>query len=153
MNKFRMLLFNCVGCTNTNQTFGIAFAFLPGETKEDYTWALQALGCAMDKFQVPPPQVILTDWELALMKSFPNIPKFAGAANLLCQWHINKNIQSNCKRGLANEMWMDLTRIFQKLWSSQSENEFYQRWQHLADYCSSDYVYVPEKPEEDEEQD
>jgi len=97
-NRFRMPLLNIVGMTATNSTFFGAFAFLQKETEADYHWALQNLREVMPG--VPPPGAIVTDRDLALMNaistSFP-----APTRNILCIWHINKNILARCKRNLT----------------------------------------------------
>lgn len=49
------------------------------------------------------PKVLCTDRELALMNAISTV--FPSCQNLLCRWHINKNIVANCKAGFSNEDW------------------------------------------------
>ncbi|CAG8768119.1 15070_t:CDS:2, partial [Funneliformis caledonium] len=64
-----------------------------GEERIDYQWALTHVARLFDG--ISRPSVIVTDRELALMNAFEII--FSDSANLLCLWHINKNILKNCK--------------------------------------------------------
>ena len=43
---------------------------------------------------IPKPQVIVTDRELALMNAVQTV--FSESHNLLCIWYINKNVLVNC---------------------------------------------------------
>jgi hypothetical protein len=103
-NKFGMPLLNVVGITSTYVTFNASFAFLHAENEETYTWALQQFS------EVVTPKVLCTDRELALMNGIARV--FPGCHNILCCWHINKNVLANCK-----------TRFFDVEWQ-----EFMQRW-------------------------
>ncbi|XP_077246001.1 protein FAR1-RELATED SEQUENCE 5-like [Tasmannia lanceolata] len=92
-NKYKMPLFDVVGVTSFNTSFYSCFAFLQNEEVEDYRWALEKFNVMLgDDSQ---PVVIITDRELALMKAIQVI--FPRAANLLCLWHIEKNVLSKCK--------------------------------------------------------
>ena len=55
--------------------------------------------------------------------------------NLLCLWHINKNIQTNCKRGLSSEMWSEMAGFLQRMWAATSEDHFKRQWRGFRDYC------------------
>jgi len=83
-NKFKMPLLNIVGITCTNQTFNAAFAFLNDEREPNYTWVLTEFA------RIVRPIVICTDRELALMNSITLV--FPDSKNLICVWHINKNV-------------------------------------------------------------
>ncbi|KAI8559723.1 hypothetical protein RHMOL_Rhmol04G0196200 [Rhododendron molle] len=69
-------------------TFCAAFAFMECEKTENYTWVLEKLKGMMDPNALP--SVIVTDRELALMNAITNV--FPHATNLLCRWHIGKNV-------------------------------------------------------------
>ena len=89
-NKFQMPLLNIVGIACTYQTFNAGFAFLNSETEESFTWALGEFS------KIVSPKVVCTDRDLALMNSLVKV--FPSCKNLLCIWHINKNIMANCKK-------------------------------------------------------
>ncbi|CAG8691830.1 12082_t:CDS:1 [Funneliformis caledonium] len=92
-NKFKMPLLDIVGITSFNITFYSCFVFMKGEERIDYQWALTHIARLFDG--ISRPGVIVTDRELALMNALEII--FPDLANLLCLWHINKNILKNCK--------------------------------------------------------
>jgi histone-lysine N-methyltransferase SETD2 len=83
-----MPMLNIVGITSTYSTFNAGFAFLASEVEAEYTWALRAFSSI-----VASPVTIVTDRELALMNAIVNV--FSSARNLLCIWHVNKNIVAN----------------------------------------------------------
>ena len=88
-NKFGMPLLNFVGIACTNQTFNAAVAFLPDEQEESYK-------CALREFSsIASPRVIAIDRELSLMNAIA--VTFPMCKNVLCIWHINKNVGSKCK--------------------------------------------------------
>ncbi len=56
-----MLLLDIIGVNATGRSFCIAFAFLSGETEEDYTWALERLKTLYKQCSRVFLSVILTD--------------------------------------------------------------------------------------------
>ena len=96
-NNLKMPLLNIVGITSTYATFNACFAFLNEETEETYSWVLRHFSNVVD------PKVLCTDRELALMNAISTV--FPSCQNLLCRWHINKNIVANCKTGFSDEDW------------------------------------------------
>ncbi|KAL5128741.1 hypothetical protein HKD37_14G040929 [Glycine soja] len=72
--KLSASLLDIVGVTPTGMTFSVAFSYLEGE--------LDAL-----------PGVIVTDKDLSLMNAVKIV--FPDATNLLCQFHIDKNVKAN----------------------------------------------------------
>jgi hypothetical protein len=96
-NKLGMPLLNVVGITSTYATFNASFAFLHAENKEAYAWVLEQL------FEVVTPKVLCMDQELALMNEIARV--FPGCRNILCCWHINKNILANCKTRFSDVEW------------------------------------------------
>ncbi|RKK51097.1 hypothetical protein BFJ69_g17956 [Fusarium oxysporum] len=91
-NKHAMPLLDMVGVDSCQRSFCIAFAFLSGETEEDYSWALQHL---KSLYEHDLPSVILTDrWPAAMNASATWFP-FSKA--LLCLWHVNKAVLQHCR--------------------------------------------------------
>jgi len=116
-NKFNMPLLNIVGIACTYATFNAGFAFLREETEEHYTWALKQLAAVVH------PKVLCTDRELALMKSIASV--FPTSHNLLCVWHINKNLASRCKKYFTNgEQWDTFLAPWNRLVSFRTEVTF-----------------------------
>lgn len=103
-NKYGMPLFNCVGMSAIRTTFEIGLAFTSGEDVSDYEWVLECLaefcgdidgdngGEARVRAQALAPQVVVSDADAALMKALSTNSYFKSAHNILCIWHIHKNI-------------------------------------------------------------
>lgn len=101
------------------------------EREEDYVWALEmfknVLGpnCQLG--------VIVTDRELALMNAVRIV--FPGAANLLCVWHIEKNISTNSKSHFETKEDFD---AFLSSWNvvmrSPSEHDFEKNWRLFEEF-------------------
>ena len=91
-NRFNMLLLDILGSTGLGKTFYVAFIFLSGETEEDYHAGLKMLGDIIKRREIESPKVIVTDQDLGLIKAVDTV--FSNTANLLCLWHINKNVLS-----------------------------------------------------------
>ncbi|XP_058769031.1 PKS-NRPS hybrid synthetase cheA-like, partial [Vicia villosa] len=131
-NKYKQPLFEIVGMTSTKLTFAVAFACMESEQTDTFCWVLDKLKQLFIK-QNDCPQVILTDRDLALMKAIETV--FPKKTNLLCRFHINKNVKSKCKehvvddmREIVEKMWFELTR-------ASDEMEYHQRLKQLEDAC------------------
>jgi MULE transposase domain len=100
-NRYKRPLLHIVGMTPTNDSFSAAFCFLPDEKAESYEWALAAFFSFLDRPWKEPTAaesdlpVLCTDRDLALLKVLRE--SYAKFPHLLCIWHINKNVQANCK--------------------------------------------------------
>ncbi|XP_028093579.1 uncharacterized protein LOC114293667 [Camellia sinensis] len=93
-NRYQLPLLEIVGMTSTYMTFSVAFAYLQYEKEDNYAWALGILRGVMDENTLP--FVILTNRELTLMNALCTM--FPVTTNLLCRWHIGKNMLANCKK-------------------------------------------------------
>lgn len=112
-NKHSMPLLDMVGVDACERSFCIAFAFLSGETEEDYSWALQHL---RSLYRRDLPSVVLTDRCLAAMNAAA--AWFPSAGGLLCTWHVNKAVLQYCRPAFLAEGRQGETR-----WA-----EFYTAW-------------------------
>jgi hypothetical protein len=92
-NKYGMPLLDMIGVDATRRSFCIAFAFLSGETEEDYMWALQRLRTLYEQCGGVLPSVILTDRCLAAMNAASTL---FPSATYLCVWHANKAVLARC---------------------------------------------------------
>ena len=115
-NKFGMPLLNVVGITSTYATFNGAFAFMHEENEAAYTWVLQQFS------EVVTPKVLCTDRELALVNSIARV--FPVCKNILCMWHINKNVLANCKARFSDDEWEEFLQRWNVLVSSSSLDIF-----------------------------
>jgi transposase-like protein len=87
-----MPLLDILGFTGFGKTFYTAFIFLLGQTEEDYPAGLKILKNIIKRREIEDHKVIVTDRDLDLMKVIKIV--FPITANLLCLWHINKNVLS-----------------------------------------------------------
>jgi len=127
-NMFNMSLFNIVGLTSTNSTFFGAFAFLQTETEEDYKWALMKLLTVLGG--VPSPKAIVTDRELALLNAIPLV--FPQAKNILCLWHVNKNVRTRCKKHFPKDEWEPFKISWNAVTNARTEPEYDEKWSVLT---------------------
>jgi hypothetical protein len=91
-NKHGMPLLDMVCVDSCQRSFCIVFAFLSGETEEDYSWALEHL---RSLYQRDLPTVVLTGRWLAAMNAVA--AWFPSSNALLCLWHVNKAVLEHCK--------------------------------------------------------
>ena len=127
-NRFKMPLMSIVGVTCANSTFFSAFAFLRREQDEDYLWA-------MTKFKLMiggvTPRVFVTDCEVALMNALSRC--FPESPNLLCIWHINKNVLAKSKTLLqSSEESEHCVQLWSMLTYSSTVEEFEESWRALG---------------------
>jgi len=121
MNRFRMPLLDVVGVTSLNKTFYSCFAFLKGETEDDYSWAIERISRLYDGME--PPKVLLTDRELALIHALE--ASFPEAHNLLCVWHIEKNVLAKCKPHFrTEEEWAPFLQQWTKVVNAETEERY-----------------------------
>lgn len=96
-NKYRLPLLHILGCTNLQTFFSAGFCFLSNETHADYHWAIANFLLKTGEQQ---PRVFISDQEEALKASARSL--LHGVPQLLCVWHINKNVQKK-----AQQTWRD----------------------------------------------
>jgi hypothetical protein len=119
-NKYRLPLLHILGCTNLQTFFSAGFCFLRNETEADYHWAILNF---ILKTGAPQPHVFISDQEEAL--KLAAISLFPGVPQLLCVWHINKNVQTK-----AQQTWRDAngTTKEEKQVISAQRAQFMKRW-------------------------
>lgn len=97
-NLYKMPLVEIVGITPVGKTFLIAYALMFDETKESYVWLLEKLRGVLDAGVEP--EAIVTDAELGLGSAIEIV--FPACRHLLCEWHIEKNVEANAKLKLQS---------------------------------------------------
>ncbi|KAH1242526.1 Protein FAR1-RELATED SEQUENCE 5 [Glycine max] len=151
-NRYRLPLLDFVGVTPTGMTFSAGFAYLEDERVNNLVWALewfQDLFLRNDRL----PVVIVTDRDLALM----NVVKvvFPECTNLLCKFHIDKNVKAKCKTPIGQKnAWDYVMDSWGNLVDCPSEQEFpehlqrfqvvYSPWPMFIDYVCETWI-VPHK--------
>ncbi|KAL5172984.1 PKS-NRPS hybrid synthetase [Glycine soja] len=116
-NRYRLPLLDFVGVTLTAMTFSAGFAYLEAERVNNIVWALErfrGLFLRHDRLLL----VIVTDRDLALMNAVKTV--FPESTNLLCKFHIDKNVKAN---------WGTLV-------DCPSEHEFHESHQKFQVSCS-----------------
>ncbi|XP_068483428.1 uncharacterized protein [Phaseolus vulgaris] len=93
-DMYRMPLFEVVGVTSTGLTFSVAFMLLASEHHYNFVWALEKLKGLFLRFDSYP-KVVVSDRDIALMNAINVV--FPEVANLLCRFHIDKNVKAKCK--------------------------------------------------------
>ncbi|XP_058762940.1 uncharacterized protein LOC131636340 [Vicia villosa] len=131
-NKYRQPLFEIVGMTSTELTFAVAFAYMECEQTESYCWVLDKLKQLFVKKDVGP-QVILTDIDLALMKVVEVM--FPTTHNLLCRFHINKNVGMKCKEYMMKDMQETINTLWKDVVWASNEVEYGVWLQYLEQAC------------------
>jgi hypothetical protein len=134
-NKYKMPLLDIVGIDACQRSFCVAFAFLSGEEEADFNWALTQLRSLFEEHSIGLPSVILTDRQLALMNAISSSTCFPKATLLLCIWHINKAVLSNCMPAFAKgkdhtegmEEWKEFYHLWQEIAYSKSEETYNKR--------------------------
>jgi len=111
--KFKMPLLHIAGVSGNNKLFSVAFCFLAEENVSFYTWALDCFCSVILVHKITPPEVLITDRELALMNAIENI--FPNSTHMLCTWHIEKNILTNASRFIKDQ---DLVQKILSHWSN-----------------------------------
>jgi len=89
-----MPLLEVVGITSTGLTFSVAFCLLAAEKENNFLWALdrlKGLFFRVDSY----PRVVVCDRDIASMNAIRIV--FPEAYNLLCRFHIDKNVKAKCK--------------------------------------------------------
>jgi len=93
-NRYRLPLLDFVGVTPIGMTFSVGFSYLEGERLNNVVWALEWFrGIFLRSDALP--EVIVTDRDLTLMNAVKTV--FPECTNLLCSFHINKNVKAKCK--------------------------------------------------------
>ena len=146
-NRYRLPLLEIVGVTSTQMTFSVVFVYLESKREANYRWALERLKELMDGCTLT--RVIVTDKELALMNAIKVV--FPNAANLLCRWHISRNILANCKKCFeTNDRWGAFISCWNMLVVSPTESDYtqmlsalernYAGYPHAVDYVKTSWL-------------
>ena len=125
-NKLNLPLMNITGISATFPSFNAGFVFLQNETHEMYEWCLTKVEAAWG-FQ---PKVMASDNEKALINACETLWK--NTTNLLCVWHVNKNVLKNTKPHFTGENAKEKHDEFMEAWgkciSSGTMNAFETAW-------------------------
>ncbi|KAH1265139.1 Protein FAR1-RELATED SEQUENCE 2 [Glycine max] len=122
-NWYRLPLLDFVGVTPTRMIFSAGFAYVEGERRD-------AL-----------PGVIVTDRDQALMNEVKDV--FPECTNLLCNFHINKNVKAKCKSLIAQKIaWDYVMDCWGSLTDCPSEQQFNECLKKLKISCAPWPMFV-----------
>ena len=127
-NKYGMPLLDMIGVDASQRSFCIAFAFLSGEGKEDFVWALDRLRSLYEISKARLPSVVLTDRCLACINAIAVC--FPSAASLLCLWHANKAVLRYCQPSFVNQLRFPNAEA-EKSKNLEDWNIFYHHWHQI----------------------
>ena len=99
-NRYKLSLLDIVGVTPIGMTFSTTFAYLEGERLNNVVWTLQRFRGLFMRVDALP-GVIMTDRDFSLINAVKTI--FPDATNLLCRFHIDKNVKAKCKTLVAQK--------------------------------------------------
>lgn len=151
-NRYRLPLLEIVGVASTELTFSVAFAYLEFERVDNLTWVLEKLrGLILKDDAIP--QVIVTDRDISLMTAVQTI--FPTSTNLLCQFHIDKNVKAKCKMFVSpTEAWEPVMDAWNSIMDSPDETKYAERlirfevvcspWPFFVDYVNKTWL-LPHK--------
>ena len=121
-NRYRFPLLDIVGVTPTEMTFSIAFAYLEEEHINNIVWALEWFRSIFMRRDTIP-QVIVIDKDSTLTNAVKTV--FPKSTNLLCQFHIDKNVKAKCKTLVSHKnAWDYVMKVWKSLVDCPSEQEF-----------------------------
>ncbi|KAL5123067.1 hypothetical protein HKD37_02G003737 [Glycine soja] len=121
-NRYRLPLLDFVGVTPTGMTFSTGFAYVEGEHVNNVVWALQRFrGLFLKRDALL--RVIVTKRDQALMNAVKVV--FLDCTNLLCSFHINKNVNAKCKSLIGKKnVWDYVMDCWGCLIDCPSEQQF-----------------------------
>ncbi|KAH1253358.1 Protein FAR1-RELATED SEQUENCE 5 [Glycine max] len=139
-NKYRLPLLDFVGVTPTAMTFSAGFAYLEGERVNNIVWALERFrGLFLRNDRLP--VVIVTDRDQALMNAMKNV--FPKCTNLLCRFHIDKNVKAKCKCLVGQKnVWDYVMDNWGTLVNCPSKQQFAESLQKFQIACSPWSMFV-----------
>ncbi|KAL5139447.1 putative protein FAR1-RELATED SEQUENCE 10 [Glycine soja] len=139
-NRYRLPLLDFVGVTPTAMTFSAGFAYLEAERVNNIVWALERFrGLFLRHDRLP--LVIVTDRDLALMNAVKTV--FPESTNLLCRFHIDKNVKAKCKSLIGEKnAWDYVMDNWGTLVDCPSEYEFHESHQKFQVACSPWPMFV-----------
>ncbi|KAH1253871.1 putative protein FAR1-RELATED SEQUENCE 10 [Glycine max] len=139
-NRYRLPLLDFVGVTPTTMTFSAGFAYLEAERVNNIVWALEQFrGLFLRNDRLP--VVIVTDRDLALTNAVKTV--FPECTNLLCMFHIDKNVKAKCKSLIGQKNDRDYVMDnWGTLVDCPSEHQFAESLQKFQIACSPWPMFV-----------
>ena len=122
-----------VGVTSTDITYSIAFAYVESERSDNYVWVLSCLKHLIVS-ENGQPKVFVSDRDLALMNALNEV--FPQSKHLLCQFHIDKNVQAKCKVLVhKKDCWDMIFNVWKFVVESPTEEDYNKRVSYFELVC------------------
>ena len=130
-NKYKMSLLVIMSHTALSTSFYIDFAFLESEKEKNFAWVLQQLKALYISLDLKNSSVIVIDRDLTLMKVIET--QYSITHNVLCIWHINKNVLKNCKSlFVTQKQWEKFLIVWYKIVYAHIRDEYKAIWRELC---------------------
>jgi MULE transposase domain len=117
-----MPLFTITGVTSMKLSFTVGMAFLGGETFQKFQWVIRHLRHLYQDSPLNAPYTVVTDCDTALMNAVKDV--FPTSQNLLCLWHIFKNITAHCQSTFSAKGDKDQQEEGKEAWKEFSGNSW-----------------------------
>ena len=138
MNKYKLPLLVITGVTALNTSFYVGFAFMRAEYTPDYTWVMGQVRALYDRLGLQYPSVLLTNHQPALMNACGIV--FPDSKRMLCIWHIELNITTNCSKYFDEEEVFDAFRKdFCEIMYAATEEVYEHAWEALKSKYTKQY--------------
>jgi hypothetical protein len=134
-NQYGLPLMDVVGVASTGQTFVVFNALLSGESQENYTWAFERARAMQTFPRILDPEVMATDRDLALMNSKEE--EYPETKNVVCIWHINKNMAANCKRHFDGPDWETCEGMLHQIAGAPTPEDYHNYVAALKAFCTA----------------
>ncbi|KAM4055616.1 MULE transposase [Hirsutella rhossiliensis] len=96
VNRFNMPLLQIIGTTGLHKSYSVAFGIAAKEDEGAFNWILSQLYDTGRRASIPPPGVIITDFDMALKNALSSV--FPYSQQQLCVWHMMKNVILHIKK-------------------------------------------------------
>ena len=133
-NAYEMPFLDIVGISTTGTTFFAGLCFMDAEEIEDYVWALVRLKLLYQRLRIAYPGVLVTDREPAVAAAIQEVFPEPETVQMVCQWHVNKNIVEKCKKKDAfddENAWKAFFNEWFPIINAKSEAEYHQAIEHM----------------------
>jgi len=121
-NRYNLPLLDYIGVTPTRMTFLTGFVYLEGECLNNMVWTLEQFQGLFLRLDVLP-GVIVTDRGLKLINVVKTV--FPECINLLCRFHIDKNVKAKCKSLVGQKnAWNYMMDAWGSLVNCSSKDQF-----------------------------
>ena len=121
-NKFWMPLLHIMVVTATNQSFSLAYWFMAAETENVICERLCDWEILYKCWSDP---MIWCLWRIERLYLYTQSTHFSAAYNLLCIWHINKNVLANLKKQfVTSKGWEDFKGDWYRLCNAVTQPDF-----------------------------